>query len=37
MSSVRYANVTCQYPGAERPSVTDLNLDSATLRAASAN
>ncbi|WIG16594.1 ABC transporter ATP-binding protein [Kocuria rosea] len=27
MSSVRYANVTCQYPGAERPSVTDLNLD----------
>ncbi|MEX3509510.1 sn-glycerol-3-phosphate ABC transporter ATP-binding protein UgpC [Kocuria carniphila] len=27
MSSVRYVNVTCQYPGAERPSVTDLNLD----------
>ncbi|WP_298585212.1 ABC transporter ATP-binding protein [uncultured Kocuria sp.] len=27
MSSVRYADVTCQYPGAERPSVTDLNLD----------
>ena len=27
MSSVRYANVTCQYPGAERPSVTNLNLD----------
>ncbi|MFF0991637.1 ABC transporter ATP-binding protein [Kocuria nitroreducens] len=27
MSSVRYANVTCQYPGAARPSVTDLNLD----------
>ncbi|WP_298585639.1 ABC transporter ATP-binding protein [uncultured Kocuria sp.] len=27
MSSVRYANVTCQYPGAERPSVTDLNLE----------
>ncbi|MFI7581774.1 sn-glycerol-3-phosphate ABC transporter ATP-binding protein UgpC [Kocuria kalidii] len=27
MSSVRYANVTCQYPGAESPSVTDLNLD----------
>ena len=22
MSAVRYANVTCQYPGAERPSVT---------------
>ena len=27
MSSVRYANVMCQYPGAERPSVTDLDLD----------
>ena len=27
MSSVRYTNVTCQYPGATRPSVTDLNLD----------
>ncbi|GEO96480.1 ABC transporter ATP-binding protein [Kocuria turfanensis] len=26
MSAVRYANVTCQYPGAERPSVTDLDL-----------
>ena len=26
MSSVRYANVTCQYPGAERPSVTGLDL-----------
>ena len=27
MSSVRYENVTCQYPGATRPSVTDLDLD----------
>ncbi|MGQ1837588.1 ABC transporter ATP-binding protein [Kocuria turfanensis] len=27
MSAVRYANVTCQYPGAERPSVTDLDLE----------
>jgi multiple sugar transport system ATP-binding protein len=27
MSSVRYANVTCQYPGAERPSVTGLDLE----------
>ncbi|ALU40785.1 sugar ABC transporter ATP-binding protein [Kocuria flava] len=27
MSAVRYANVTCQYPGAERPSVTELNLE----------
>ncbi|MFI7493554.1 ABC transporter ATP-binding protein [Kocuria sp. M4R2S49] len=27
MSSVRYANVTCQYPGADSPSVTDLNLE----------
>ncbi|HST71393.1 MAG TPA: sn-glycerol-3-phosphate ABC transporter ATP-binding protein UgpC [Kocuria rosea] len=27
MSAVRYANVTCQYPGAVRPSVTDLNLE----------
>ncbi|KLU08532.1 sugar ABC transporter ATP-binding protein, partial [Kocuria sp. SM24M-10] len=24
---MRYANVTCQYPGAERPSVTDLDLE----------
>ncbi|MUN62618.1 sn-glycerol-3-phosphate ABC transporter ATP-binding protein UgpC [Kocuria sediminis] len=27
MSAVRYANVTCQYPGAERPSVTELDLE----------
>ncbi|ALB02549.1 MULTISPECIES: ABC transporter ATP-binding protein [Kocuria] len=27
MSAVRYANVTCQYPGAERPSVTGLDLE----------
>lgn len=27
MSSVRYDHVTCQYPGAERPSVSDLSLD----------
>ncbi|RBO88744.1 carbohydrate ABC transporter ATP-binding protein (CUT1 family) [Micrococcus sp. KT16] len=27
MTSVRYANVTCQYPGAERPSVSGLDLD----------
>ncbi len=27
MSSVRYADVTCQYPGAERPSVTGLDLE----------
>ncbi|MGX5358494.1 ABC transporter ATP-binding protein [Kocuria sp. KH4] len=26
MSAVRYAHVTCQYPGAARPSVTDLDL-----------
>ncbi|WP_144832477.1 ABC transporter ATP-binding protein [Kocuria rhizophila] len=26
MSSVRYDRVTCQYPGAERPSVTGLDL-----------
>ncbi|MFF0945849.1 ATP-binding cassette domain-containing protein, partial [Kocuria sp. CPCC 205300] len=26
MSAVSYANVTCQYPGAERPSVTNLDL-----------
>ena len=26
MSSVRYDHVTCQYPGAERPSVTGLDL-----------
>ncbi|MGQ1799042.1 ABC transporter ATP-binding protein [Kocuria oceani] len=27
MSSVRYTNVTCQYPGASSPSVTDLSLE----------
>ncbi|MEX5272012.1 ATP-binding cassette domain-containing protein, partial [Kocuria sabuli] len=27
MASVVYHHVTCQYPGAERPSVTDLNLE----------
>ncbi|WP_315277377.1 sn-glycerol-3-phosphate ABC transporter ATP-binding protein UgpC [Kocuria carniphila] len=27
MSSVRYDRVTCQYPGADRPSVSDLSLD----------
>lgn len=27
MSSVRYDAVTCQYPGAERPSVSNLDLD----------
>ena len=27
MSSVQYDHVTCHYPGAERPSVSDLNLD----------
>ncbi|MFF0944305.1 ATP-binding cassette domain-containing protein, partial [Kocuria sp. CPCC 205300] len=26
MSSVHYDHVTCQYPGAERPSVTNLDL-----------
>ncbi|MGK7221802.1 ABC transporter ATP-binding protein [Kocuria flava] len=26
MSAVTYDHVTCQYPGAERPSVSDLNL-----------
>ncbi|MCG2623714.1 sn-glycerol-3-phosphate ABC transporter ATP-binding protein UgpC [Arthrobacter sp. I2-34] len=26
MSAVRYDNVTCQYPGAERPSVADMDL-----------
>ena len=27
MASVTYDHITCQYPGAERPSVTDLDLD----------
>ena len=27
MSAVVYDHVTCQYPGAEKPSVTDLNLE----------
>ncbi|MEX5271781.1 ATP-binding cassette domain-containing protein, partial [Kocuria sabuli] len=27
MSAVAYDHVTCQYPGAERPSVTDLSLE----------
>ena len=26
MSSVQYEHVTCHYPGAERPSVSDLSL-----------
>ena len=27
MASVTYDHITCQYPGAERPSVTDLDLE----------
>ena len=27
MAAVTFDHITCQYPGAERPSVTDLNLD----------
>lgn len=27
MAAVSFDRITCQYPGAERPSVTDLNLD----------
>ena len=27
MAAVTYDHITCQYPGAERPSVTDLDLD----------